>query len=166
MTDNQKEIQEFVRKKCIESAHPEAKSYTEALQEELGFGCKIKAKIGDMPYIIYGRDNFTREYLVAIECDLGSYSYEVTNSCLPDKHYEIIGQPITLSRILNAIDPYGNYGLIAGHITKINRKNATYKFLGIKWKYLNQDGSEATFQDQTPETQKAIAKLLGWEENK
>ncbi len=32
-----------------------------------------------------------------------------------------------------------------------------------QWKFLNKDGSEVTFQDQTEETQIAIAKLLGWE---
>ena len=31
------------------------------------------------------------------------------------------------------------------------------------WQFLNKDGSEATFQDQTPKTQSSIAKLLGYE---
>ena len=150
---------EFIRKKVIMASHPEAKSYDEALKKELGFGCKIEAKIGGMSYILYGKDNFTRKYLAAARCDLGSYSYQETNSYLPDKHYKIIGQPLTLSRILHTI----------------RKSNPNISFCGGDYAdqmffkdWDNEESPEAdwdlnktTLQDQEPETILAISKLIG-----
>jgi hypothetical protein len=72
--------------------------------------------------------------------------------------YRILGKTLTLSRILTSLEPYpNNYGLIAGNISKINRKEGSYKFL-CKW-----DLEKETLEEQSEETQKTIYELLTME---
>lgn len=83
---------------------------------------------------------------------------------------------ITLPRVLNALDKSEN-----GTDLILNTSGRFYENGLVKncdsvdawwcaeeyfpeWQLLNKDGSEAIFQDQTEETQIAIAKLLGWED--
>lgn len=62
---------------------------------------------------------------------------------------------ITLGRVLMALEPYpNNWGLVAGHIAKINRKEFTYDFK-CKW-----DLTKPTLDHQTQQTQIEINKLL------
>jgi len=68
---------------------------------------------------------------------------------------KIIGKPLTLDRVLIALEPYpNNWGIVAGHIAKINRKACSYDFK-CEW-----DLTKPTLEEQTEETQRAINKLL------
>jgi len=143
---------EFIKKTVIMACHSECGSYEEALKKELGLGCKIEAKIGGMSYIIYGKDNFTRKYLAVSKDDLGSYSYEVINSYLPDKHSKIIGQPLTLDKILKAI--------IQGERSLASSASDLKLIFHLIYDW---DYDQSTVQEQTKEIHNLIAKLLGYE---
>lgn len=47
---------------------------------------------------------------------------------------KIIGHPIRLEDVLEAIDPWGNWGVVAGHIARIDRKKSEYS-MKVKWQY-------------------------------
>lgn len=142
-----KQIQEENRQSIIMACNPEAKSYEEALEMEVGFGCKV---------IISPRNKHDKKYEeivwntsgVGIIC-LGGRAYILESK---DK---IIGKPLTLDRVLLSLEPYpNNYGIVAGYISRINRKTFTYDFI---CKY---DLTKGTLEEQSEDCQRAINKLL------
>jgi len=181
MSNNIKEIQEFVRKKVIFAAHPEAKSFEEALKLELGIGFKVI----DILHQFFGKSD-PQEMIMAepyfqenYDCD-PNYKYSFThyrghpfvqdtlsNIFNKDK-YKIIGQPLTLSRIFNVFvfDDSLQFDIGTGKGYFIEWKSGDHSTTSYEWQFLNKNGSEATFQEQTQETQIAIAKLLGWQSDK
>jgi len=72
-----------------------------------------------------------------------------------DSFKEILGRKILIGDVMKAIDPFGNYGWIAGHISRVNRKEQTYKFL-CKWEDKNLDWH----RDNRKDVIKFLADLL------
>lgn len=105
-----KQIQEENRKFIIMANNPTAKTYEEALEMELGFGCLL----GDVYYrgdrlscldcvviLKYGKDNFLDTFISygeSLDMFIGPAEWD-------DKEifqYKIIGKALTLSRVLIA----------------------------------------------------------------
>jgi hypothetical protein len=75
---------------------------------------------------------------------------------VPLREYE--GEDLTLDRVLLALEPYpNNFGIVAGNIARIDRKNHTYNFI-CPWGL-----TKPTLEKQSEETQRAIYELLGGE---
>jgi len=142
------QIQKENRRFILEAIH--GVSYDEALQKELGVGCKVKVKS------FISTQDFNKETLVIDNyCDFFDESFFKTIDSRHTKEIiEIIGKPLTLNRVLKGIDPFGNYGCIAGHICKVNRKEATYAFI-CEWNL-----ELETLEEQSEETQRVINQLL------
>lgn len=160
MTKTLEQIQAENRKFILEAIH--GCGYEEALQKELGFGCKILVK-GE--YRTFNNENGKYECgegLITMDADISDYGADIdlekntiyTAKFAHEKIIEIIGRPITLNRVLNAIDHCGYYGCIAGHICKVNRKQATYVFI-CEWNL-----ELETLEQQSEETQRVINQLL------
>ena len=167
-------IQEFNRQKIILANHPEAKSYEEALEAELGYDCQVKVRVwGSTSKVTI--DNLTcfadGQYLRFREL-VGDISrkdltdqglerlaeYESARHCI----VEIIGKSLTLDRVLIALDKK----TLSGHFLDIFTKTL-YEFKDneiIKIGKIWNDYKKQTLEAQTPETQETIATLLGWEE--
>ena len=164
MTKSLEQIQEENRKFILEAIHN--CNYKEALQKELGFGCKVIASVWNNigTYIIDNLTCFFDGYCLRFRELVGDISKkDLTDYGLKNlKEYEsakhrilsIIGKPITLNRVLKGIEACGNYGCIAGHICKVNRKQATYTFI-CEWNL-----ELETLEEQSEETQRAINELL------
>ena len=153
MTKSLQQIQQENRKFILEAIH--GCSYEEALQKEWGENCIIEDCIlNGSEMASWGRvikDN--RHKSLYANIDSGN-QLEFSINWDDDFKCTIIGKPITLNRVLKAIDPFGNYGYVAKHICKVNRINATYKFL-FEW-----NPELETLEEQTEETQRAINKLF------
>ncbi len=173
--NNIKEIQEFIREQVILAAHPEAKSYKEALKLEIGIGCIINCYMPERGYVmpefkelqIINKYSKFGDYFVYNTAD-GRVLRFISNNKFSCKNDVIMGQSITLSRVLNAIakiheKDYHKMIFQNNQLLYVPSYDFSEKEACFKWKFLNKDGSEAIFQDQTPETQLAIAKLLGYE---
>lgn len=157
---------EYIREKVILAAHPECKTYDEALEKELGFGCEVE--IGTKKYI-YIKLCHDSHFLV-----FGDNKRQIYIDRFHDK-FKIIGQPLTLARVLNAfkedqqaIDSKGYiYDVLAsGDGDYIDCENVNIGLKSIKkgkWRFLNKDGSSALLDQQSPETILAIAKLSGYD---
>jgi hypothetical protein len=79
---------------------------------------------------------------------------------VPLREYE--GEDLTLNRVLIALEPYpNNFGIVAGNIARIDRKNHTYNFI-CPWD-LTKSTLEEQIEEQSEETQRAIYELLGGE---
>lgn len=142
MTDL-KTIQEFVREKCN-------CEYIECCNNCQGSG---KETIGenkvtlDMAIDAGDRDLEGTHY---------SFDYRICPYCQGDggfkKYY-----PLTLARILNALA--GNI-----FIDDADPENRLFINNNFIWEYINDDGTDCLFEQQPEKTQRAIAKILGWEE--
>ena len=166
---NIKEIQEYNRKKIICAVHG-TDDYEAALKMELERGCRVEVwdLYGGSELTIY---DYMRSYNSAcfIEFENNSY-YELIN-CIVAKEgkrtvklNKIIGKPITLDRILIALEKVSNsfieIGLYAnGEIYSLFGTDNLIKI--CKW-----DLTKQTLEEQTEETQLQIAKLLGYKQNK
>jgi hypothetical protein len=98
--------------------------------------------------------NGTEDYEEALKLE---YAKKGNNTIsVPIREYE--GEDLTLDRVLLALEPYpNNFGIVAGNIARIDRKNHTYNFI-CPW-----DLIKPTLEQQSEETQKAIYELLGGE---
>lgn len=169
-----KEIQEFVREKCIMAAHPGCETLKEALGKELILGCLVNFAYSNQNGVLKKvkgtifRQHSDRTY---------SYIYDINfNGSFvtgrgDKKYFEIIGLPLTLSRVLNALvrmQPYCVNCLIQGKLALISPVYDGFDLHTsqcIEYKVLNDDGTDILFEDQSEVTQIEIAKLLGWENN-
>jgi hypothetical protein len=126
MTKTLEQIQKENRKFILEAIH--GCSYEEALKKELGFNCEVLAGVWGSPQI-HRIDNlicyFDGDYLRFRELvgdirkrDLTDEGLERLEECESARHriIEIIGKPLTLSRVLLALP-------------KINKENKTLDFL-------------------------------------
>lgn len=135
------QIQAENRKLILEAIH--GCSYKEALKKEEGSECHYLYKI-----------EHTEHSPIRIMGDIKNYGYNKERHHPDAFLIEIIGRPITLNRVLRAIDPFGNYGCIAGHICKVNREKATYAFI-CEWSLEIKE-----LEQQSEKTQRKINKLL------
>ncbi len=150
MSKTLQEIQEFNRRKIICAVNG-TEDYEEALKKELGVGCKVKIKN------FITNNDFNEEIFVIDEyCDFFNETlFRKIGSYKNSEIIEIIGMPLTLDRVLLALEPYpNNFGIVAGNIARIDRKNHTYNFI-CPWGL-----TKSTLEKQSEETQRAIYKLL------
>lgn len=130
-------IQEFVQFKCVMAAHPKCKTLEKALE----------------------KDFLNSEFYS--NC-INFMDFEEDDFVLSDWYK---GEPCTLSRVLHTFNSFKPFGiLISNKGSFLSLRTPDLEYLGIKWKFLKEDGSDALFTDQTEETQLSIAKLLGYEE--
>jgi hypothetical protein len=153
MTKTLQEIQEFNRRKIICAVNG-TENYEEALKKELGVGCKVKIKNfitnNEFNEEIFVIDKYCFSFNETLFHKIGSYRHS--------EIIKIIGKPLTLDRVLLALEPYpNNFGIVAGNIARIDRKNHTYNFI-CPWGL-----TKPTLEKQSEETQRAIYELLGGE---
>lgn len=110
MTKSLKQIQEENRKFILEAIH--GCSYEEALKKELGNGCKVKIK-----RFISNQYFYEEIFIIDNYCDFSTENlFRTIGSFRHNEITEIIGKPLTLSRVLLALP-------------KINKENKTLDFL-------------------------------------
>ena len=153
MTKTLQEIQEFNRRKIICAVNG-TENYQEALKIELGAGCEVKIKNfitnNEFNEEIFVIDEYCFFFNETFFRKIGSYKHS--------EIIEIIGKPLTLDRVLLALEPYpNNFGIVAGNIARIDRKNHTYNFI-CPWGL-----TKSTLEEQSEETQRAIYELSGGE---
>jgi hypothetical protein len=156
-----KQIQEENRKAVIMACNPEAKTYEEALEMELGFGCELYNN-NDYKIIIDVDTNTRGE-----DWNFITRSYE---NCMRHREIrraeikKIIGKPLTLTRVLIALK--GRWGgFFVDNIflpsennpayAKINLLNTGDEIISLNW-YLTKE----TLEEQSEKTQREINKLL------
>ena len=110
------------------------------INPEDGIKCEVIEVVESIPFL---------QSFYYIE-ENGSTEYTELNW---QKDVKIIGYKITLEDVLEAIDPFGNWGVIAGHIASINRRESSY-VLEVSWDY----GKD--FSQQKEETKEFIKNLL------
>lgn len=166
MTKTLEQIQEENRKQIILANNPEAKDYDEALDMEVGFGCKVIAS-DDCPEII----NKTGWHHSAISGDVYKVKrWSVMDSdssyVVEDKHYleqpeeykhwtniyrikQIIGKPLTLDRVILTLQNIGDGDLYWNYNEKPLINLCGY------W-----DLTKPTLEEQTEDCQREINKLI------
>ena len=140
------QIQEENRKAIIMANNPEAKSYNEALEMELGFGCEIKVN----------NIRKTNDHKIILDTD-----YEDGLKFRDVRRVEIktiIGKPLTLDRVLIALESKDNYwngyGYSFGHIGIFCPEGGGGNLI-CYW-----DLKKPTLEEQSEETQREVNKLL------
>jgi hypothetical protein len=136
------QIQEENRKAIIIANNPEAKSYEEALHDELGFNCVVFRK--DNCY--YKKILYEDEGLYWAEqfCAIGSRS-----DIEDPNQYKIIGKPLTLDRVLIALENWiCDEGIYFSEPTLL-------RFENIDW-----DLTKPTLEQQDEKAQRETNKLL------
>ena len=142
MTKSLEQIQQENRKFILEAIH--GCSYEEALKKELGVGCKVKIKR------FMSTQDFNEEIFVIDDyCEFFNESFfKTTDSHRHREITEIIGKPLTLSRVLLAISKHGHYDYVwlAGE-----RIDFEFYLKGVSF-----DLKKETLEEQSEETQRAI----------
>ena len=166
MTKSLEQIQKENRKFILKAIH--GCSYEEALKKELGVGCEVIARIWDWKnYIRLTIDNLTcfvanckyldgdylrfRELVGDISIkDLTDEGLERLKEYQDARHriIEIIGKPLTLSRVLLAIYKHEYY------------ENILFDYSSVYLKGVSFDLTKETLEEQTEETQREINELF------
>ena len=142
------QIQEENRKAIILANNPEAKDYDEALEMELGVGCRFDS--GESVFFIFRE---TMEHLYFSQ--EGDFWIEKLR---PEhiKDHRIIGKPLTLDRVLIVLG--------VGFETKTFQDRSPdkdmYLYIFNKSDRMLWDLTKQTLEEQTEETQRVINKLL------
>tara|TARA_R110000868_G_C10972986_1_gene771097 strand:+ start:3719 stop:4249 length:531 start_codon:yes stop_codon:yes gene_type:complete len=156
-----KQIQEENRKFIIMACNPGAKTYEEALEMELGFGCGVVNKFRPTnkhdEEIIW---KVTREYWNGV---LRTNSDEFPAFEGHEiKDYKIIGKPLTLNRVLTMLNRNFNQVIIGIYkndneavMTICNSDSETC----VIEDSINWDLTKETLEEQLEETQRAINEL-------
>lgn len=141
MQKSLKQIQQENRKFILEAIH--GCSYEEALEKELGVGCKIilEGSLG-IEYTITNTD-----------------TYKISR----DQIIEIIGKPLTLSRVLLALkdEEIGFYDNCLGEVWKEYISPWSGEDRPPRLEYVcDWDLKKETLEEQTEETQRGLNKLF------
>jgi len=151
-----KQIQEENRKFIIMANNPTAKTYEEALEMELGYGCIVLLReggvhrIGDEDMSLHKEDRYVLSHKNYCE------------GCPEPRKigFQIIGKPLTLSRVLISIrkhfEFFKNYNKLLNnnHILEFENPDKDSEIL-LSW-----DLTKETLEEQSEETQREINKLL------
>ena len=171
MTKPLEQIQKENRKFILEAIH--GCSYEEALEKELGVGCKAIDKMHlffgepspEEMTLIYdnGVDNEESDTLYFLHYrGIPCARFSKQEICDKDK-FEIIGKPLTLSRVLLALKDkqIGFYNDCLGEVWEIASGSYREDYLEYicDWN-LALGEIELTLEEQTEETQKVINKLF------
>jgi hypothetical protein len=162
MTKTLNEIQEENRKSIIMANNPEAKTYDEALELELGYRCRVivtTLKENRTPTFSKFDDTVLYNSLEKNEYELlGGESVKRKDIA------SIIGTPLTLNRVLIALSQTKK-----GEVMIMNISGKFYTNLlvpnidivdAVSEEPLLWDLTKETLEEQTEETQRAINKLL------
>jgi hypothetical protein len=136
------EIQDFNRRKIICAVH-NTEDYEEALKKERGDFC----------HYIYNVGGFWGRKEIEICGDIKGYGYNGEKNHPNAFLKQIIGKPLTLSRVLLAIRERGYFDDIY-----FGDETATLEF---DIKDLSWDLTEETLEEQSEHTRRAIFGLLG-----
>ena len=150
MTKSLEQIQQENRKFILEAIY--GCSYEEALKKELGVGCKVKIKR------FFSTKDFNEEiFIIDNYCDFFNVSFFKTiGSPYHNEIIEIIGKPLTLSRVLLAISKHGYYDDIwFGDLYGDSYETLEFDIKGVSF-----DLTKETLEEQTEETQRAINELF------
>jgi hypothetical protein len=164
------EIQEFNRRKIICSING-TENYEEALKKELGVGCLVEVYMPARGYIMpeYKQLHIINEFskfedkFVYEDVDCKNIRVVMEGKMVCDKD-KIIGKPLTLDRVLLAIQRSSNWLAFWMNChgdmiyEKLNKTNKRGKEIKIRWNL-----TEPTLEKQTKETQRALYELLGGE---
>ena len=153
------QIQEENRKAIIMANNPAAKDYDEALEVEIEYGCKIY----DLKHTFFGVPDPTEMTLISGDFkqdNVGSFLHyrgdptiKVGFKDLLNKNdYKITGKPLTLDRVLIALNKTKQVGFDCNgyFIDPVG-----FEYTDYAW-----DLTKTTLEDQSEETQRAINKLL------
>ena len=146
MTKPLKQIRKENRKFILEAIH--GCSYEEALKKELGVGCKVKIKR------FMSSEDFNEEIFVIDDyCDFSTENlFRTIGSFHHNEIIEIIGKPLTLSRVLLAISKHGYYDdIYFGDLHGDSCETLEFDIKGVSF-----DLTKETLEEQTEETQRAI----------
>ena len=172
MTKSLEQIQKENRKFILEAIH--GCSYEEALKKELGFGCKVKIK-----RFISSQDFNEEIFVIDDYCDFSTENlFRTIGSFHHNEIIEIIGKPLTLSRVLLAFKKklklinYGDeiiFNIAGSQFCGLSVKDScglynifeesyapTYTVYGICLWNLELE----TLEEQTEETQRKINELF------
>ncbi len=178
MTKSLQEIQQENRKFILEAIH--GCSYEEALKKELVFGCKVI----DKKHLFFGvldpvemilvydykeNDNNNTDFVYFLHLR-GNPLVRFFKQDIFDKNkFEIIGKPITLSRVLLAfkirdVKKNGN-GIVFnydwGNFSSLDENKHGYCFIPYIFCHLFYwDLTKETLEEQSEETQRGINKLF------
>jgi len=169
MTKSLEQIQKENRKFILEAIH--GCSYEEALKKELGFGCEVIARIwGNLSRLTINNLTcfFDGDYLRFWELvgdisrkDLTDEGLERLKEYQDARHriIEIIGKPLTLSRVLLALkdQQIGFYNDGLGVVSETTGYKDAYVDYICDW---NLAIDEIPLEEQTEETQRAINKFF------
>jgi hypothetical protein len=166
MTKTLQEIQEFNRRKIICAVNG-TENYEEALEKELTFGCIVI----DLKHQFFGVKD-PHEMTLVYDTEDGVYYFDHyrgnpfllihINKILDKERFQIIGKPLTLDRVLLAIQRSSNWLAFWMNChgdmiyEKLNKTNKRGKEIKIRWNL-----TEPTLEKQSEETQRAIYGLLG-----
>lgn len=150
-----KQIQEENRKLIIMANNPKAKSYEEALEMELGFGCRLNFKFSDS-YVRFRVNFFDKEERTLIASPLSEWKNGKfwVDEDLFKKQAEIKGKPLTLNRVLVATCER-NYGIDNGEI-----RDSLLIYTKPYYEWLDWDLTKETLEEQSEEAQRKINELL------
>lgn len=152
MTKSLKQIQKENRKFILEAIH--GCSYEEALKKEIGFGCDIVVQ----NYVCGVKDKteiLTIDKSVKI-CDITGLFVFTGDDKKPSEIIEIIGKPLTLDRVLLAIQ-FSNIEIECDRFVfkKLTISYSIYKADKFDW-----DLTSETLEQQSEETQREINKIF------
>ena len=142
MTKSLEQIQQENRKFILEAIH--GCSYEEALKKELGVGCKVKIKR------FMSTQNFNEEiFVIDNYCEFSTENLFRTIGWIHHNEItEIIGRPLTLSRVLLAIYKHEYY------------EDILFDYSSVYLKGVSFDLTKETLEEQTEEVQTKINELF------
>ena len=150
MQKSLEQIQKENRKFILEAIH--GCSYEEALKKELGVGCKVKIKR------FISTQDFNEEIFVIDDyCDFFTEKwFRTIDSCHHNEIIEIIGKPLTLSRVLLAISKHGYYDdIFFGDLYNDSFETLEFDLEGVSFNL-----TKETLEEQTEETQRGLNKFF------
>jgi hypothetical protein len=148
MSKTLEQIQQENREFILEAIH--CCDYREALMKELGVGCKVKVK----KFFSNSDSDFCEEILIVDKyCVLFLNYIQTLDSAQNHEITEIIGKPLTLTRILSAINAKGGFYDPIRLDDESNTLNFDYQDLSFN---LNVE----TLEEQSEETQRFLNKFF------
>jgi len=160
------QMQDENRRAVIMACNPTAKSYEEALEMELGFGCEVI----DLKHTFLGGESPEKMILV-YDGDFHDYflhfrgnpTVKIDKERTKNQEYcKIIGKPLTLDRVLIALKNIKIY--MAPCIFCCERSALIWEILDgseiINFYTIDWDLTKSTLKEQSEETQRAINKLI------
>jgi hypothetical protein len=152
MQKSLEQIQQENRKFILEAIH--GCSYEEALEKELGVGCKVKIKR------FMSTQDFNEEiFVIDNYCEFSDENlFRTIGSSHHNEITEIIGKPLTLSRVLLAISRNGYYDDICFNIHGYSYD--LYETLEFDLEGVSFNLTKETLEEQSEETQRGLNKFF------